>query len=220
MNTLQKILVSSTAILSFSFYSYVLRAQDAQITAVAPATSFTDTQTPPVAVQNNPAPSVITPSAVRRGEEDSWEGEDDGEDGGRRIVAAAPVLQTPSQTQTQPVRQLVPAPAPQQTPVAPPPSKPKGQYFDGTYTGASVDVYYGYVQVKAIIQNGRIADVVFLQYPSDRSTSRYINSQAMPLLKQEAIQAQSANVSGVSGASATSEGFVQSLADALSQARA
>ncbi len=99
------------------------------------------------------------------------------------------------------------------------PPKPKGPYADGSYTGSPADAYYGTVQVKAIISSGTIADVQFLQYPSDRSTSRYINSQAMPMLTQEAIQAQSANVNGVSGATATSGAFVQSLASALSLAK-
>lgn len=93
-----------------------------------------------------------------------------------------------------------------------------GQYKNGTYTGLVADAFYGNVQVQVTISGGKITDVQFLQYPSDRSTSVYINSQAMPLLKQEAIQAQSANVSGVSGASATSAAFIQSLTDALSQA--
>ena len=94
-----------------------------------------------------------------------------------------------------------------------------GQYKDGSYTGSVQDAYYGSIQVQAVIKNGKIADVVFLQYPNDNRTSQYVNSQAMPILKQEAIQAQSANVSGVSGASATSPAFQQSLADALSQAK-
>ena len=90
-----------------------------------------------------------------------------------------------------------------------------GAYTDGSYTGTPTDAYYGTVQVKAVITNGQLADVQFMQYPSDRSTSRYINSQAMPLLTQEAIQAQNANVSGVSGATFTSQAFQQSLASAL-----
>ena len=94
-----------------------------------------------------------------------------------------------------------------------------GQYKNGTYTGSVQDAFYGNVQVQAVISGGQITDVIFLQYPNDNNTSRNINSQAMPLLKQEAIQAQSANVSGVSGASATSPAFKQSLADALSQAK-
>lgn len=92
-------------------------------------------------------------------------------------------------------------------------------YKDGTYTGSVADAFYGNIQVQAVITGGQITDVIFLQYPNDNNTSRNINSQAMPLLKQEAIQAQSANVSGVSGASATSPAFQQSLANALSQAK-
>src|ERR1035437_3582237 len=63
-------------------------------------------------------------------------------------------------------------------------------YKDGTYTGNPADAIYGTIQVKAIIQNGKITDVQFLQYPSDRSRSIAINTLAMPNLTQEAIQVQ------------------------------
>jgi uncharacterized protein with FMN-binding domain len=96
--------------------------------------------------------------------------------------------------------------------------KTAGTYANGTYTGSAVDAYYGTVQVKAVVQNGQLADVTFLQYPSDRSTSRYINGQAMPMLTQEAIAAQSAQVNGISGATFTSQAFQQSLHSALMQA--
>ncbi|VVB70097.1 FMN-binding domain protein [uncultured archaeon] len=92
------------------------------------------------------------------------------------------------------------------------------KYKDGQFIGKAVDVYYGNVQLKVTIQQGVITAVDFLQYPSDRRTSMMINMQAMPMLSSEAIQAQSAQVDGVSGASATSQGFQVSLADALSQA--
>jgi len=59
-----------------------------------------------------------------------------------------------------------------------------------------------------------------LLYPNDRRESVDINSQAMPYLKQEAIQAQTAQVDGVSGATDTSQAFIQSLGSALKQARA
>ncbi len=95
----------------------------------------------------------------------------------------------------------------------------QGQYRDGQYTGDSTYAYYGNVQVKAIIQSGKIADVQFLDYPQDRSNSRMINSYAMPLLTQEAIQVQNANVDAVSGATFTSQAFVQSLGAALVQAK-
>ncbi len=98
-----------------------------------------------------------------------------------------------------------------------PTATPKGKYRDGTYTSAVADAYYGNVQLKIIISGGAITDVQFLQYPNDRSTSREINSQAMPYLTQEAIQAQSANVDGVSGATETSRAFIEALSGVLSQ---
>ncbi len=93
-------------------------------------------------------------------------------------------------------------------------------YKDGTYTGSVDDAQWGNVQVQAVIQNGKIANVVFLQYPDDRSRSIEINSYADPQLVSEAIQAQSANVDIVSGATDSSDAFIQSLTDALSQAKA
>jgi len=91
-------------------------------------------------------------------------------------------------------------------------------YKDGTFTGSVVNAYYGNVQVSVSISNGKITDVKFLQYPDTHSTSVYINQQAMPYLKQEAIQSQNSHVQVISGATFTSEGFIQSLQKALSQA--
>lgn len=101
----------------------------------------------------------------------------------------------------------------------PTPVQSSGQYKDGTYTGSVADAFYGNIQVQATIQNGKITDVQFLQYPNDRGTSIEINTQAMPYLKQEAIAAQSANVDIVSGATQSSLAFQQSLGSALSQAK-
>lgn len=92
-------------------------------------------------------------------------------------------------------------------------------YKDGTYTGSIADAIYGNLQVQAIIQNGKITDVKFLQYPNDRMRSVAINTVAMPNLKQEAIQIQNANVDVVSGATDSSDAFVQSLTSALNQAK-
>ena len=93
-----------------------------------------------------------------------------------------------------------------------------GKYKDGQYTGPTVDAFYGYVQVQAVVQNGQIANVKFLQYPADRRTSQRINNFAMPYLTNEAIQAQGANVDIISGATLTSEAFAQSLQAALQNA--
>ena len=121
-----------------------------------------------------------------------------------------PTATTPTPT---PTKTPAPSPTPTPAPVA------QGQYKDGSYTGSVADAYFGNLQVSTTITGGKITDVVFLQYPSDRSTSREINSQAMPYLKAEAIQAQSANVNIVSGATQSSQAFKQSLASALSQAK-
>ncbi len=94
------------------------------------------------------------------------------------------------------------------------------KYTDGSFTGNSTDAYYGNVQVKVSIQNHLISDVQFLDYPQDRSTSLRISEEAMPILKSEAIQVQSANVDIVSGATQTSQAFIESLKSALALAKA
>ena len=192
-------------------------------TAAQPVAS---TQSPPTSAQPTaPAPqqpAVSQPTyAVSGGGEDGYGEDGEGEGGYRRrttVVQTQPqqTTATPAPQQTQPTQTTPTQTTPAQT--TPAPTQPQGQYKDGSYTGPSVNVYYGNVQVKAVISGGKLTDVQFLQYPSDRSTSVYINSQAMPMLTQEAIAAQSANVSGVSGASETSAGFVQSLSAALTQA--
>lgn len=92
-------------------------------------------------------------------------------------------------------------------------------YQNGEHIGPLVDAYYGNVQVKAVIEGGRITDVVFMDYPHDRQTSERINQQAMPYLKQEAIQAQNAEVDVVTGATQTSLAFRKSLKSALEKAK-
>lgn len=99
-------------------------------------------------------------------------------------------------------------------------SVPGALYKDGSYTGSVADAQWGYIQVKAIIQNGKITDVQFLQYPNERDRSVMINSYADPQLTSEAIQAQSANVDLVTGATDTSQAFIESLSNALAQAKA
>ena len=134
-------------------------------------------------------------------------------------IAVAPTAPTP---QPSPAPKPTPVPVqsvPVSVPVPTPAPTPQGQYRDGTYTGNSADAYYGNVQVAAVIQGGKIVDVQFLDHPQDRNRSVMINNYAMPYLTSEAIQAQSAQVDGVSGATATSGAFVQSLSSALSQAK-
>jgi uncharacterized protein with FMN-binding domain len=87
---------------------------------------------------------------------------------------------------------------------------------DGTFTGPSVFVNYGNVQVKITVSNGKITDAVAVQAPSGRN-DRYTN-RAVPILKAQTLQAQSANIQGASGASYTSYGWFKSLQGALADA--
>jgi uncharacterized protein with FMN-binding domain len=103
--------------------------------------------------------------------------------------------------------------------VSTPISASSGVYKDGTYTGDTTDAVYGPMQVQVTIQSGKISDIQFLQYPDDNPTTLSINQQAMPILKSEAIQSQSANVDVVSTASQSSTAFNESLASALAKAQ-
>jgi uncharacterized protein with FMN-binding domain len=94
-----------------------------------------------------------------------------------------------------------------------------GSFKDGTYTGTATDAFYGTVQVKALVQNEALTDVQFLQYPNTSGHTLELNNSVMPVLKKEAIQAQSANVAIISGATQTSQAFRDSLASALAQAK-
>ena len=88
--------------------------------------------------------------------------------------------------------------------------------INGTFTGPSVFVNYGNVQVKITVVNGRITDAVAVVAPSGRN-DRWTN-MAVPILKQQTLAAQSANIQGASGASYTSYGWYTSLQGALAQA--
>ena len=88
--------------------------------------------------------------------------------------------------------------------------------INGTFTGPSVFVNYGNVQVKITVVNGRITDAVAVKAPSGKN-DRWTN-MAVPILKEQTLKAQSANIQGASGASYTSYGWYTSLQGALAQA--
>ncbi len=121
---------------------------------------------------------------------------------------------TPTSTVTERFN-TIPSSSPPPTPTP----KPNGQFKDGTFNGSVADAYYGNIQVEVTISNGALTDVKFLQYPSDRDRSIRINEYAMPILRQEAMSAQSARVDIVSGATDSSQAFIESLSQALAQAK-
>lgn len=87
-----------------------------------------------------------------------------------------------------------------------------------TVAGQAVQTRYGVVQVQVVLAGKTIQNVSFLQLTADDPRSADINSQAGPILLQQTMQAQGANIDGVSGATYTSEGYLQSLQSALDQA--
>ncbi len=88
--------------------------------------------------------------------------------------------------------------------------------INGTFTGPSVNVNYGNVQVKITVVNGRITDAVAVKAPTGKN-DRYTN-MAVPILKAQTLKAQSANIQGASGASYTSYGWFASLQGAIALA--
>jgi len=124
--------------------------------------------------------------------------------------ATAQATATASAT-TQPTATASATPAPTKTTATATPAAK-----NGTFTGPAVFVNYGTVQVKITVTNGKITDAVAVQAPGGRN-DRYTN-MAVPILKQQTLKAQSANIQGASGASYTSYGWYKSLQGALADA--
>jgi uncharacterized protein with FMN-binding domain len=88
----------------------------------------------------------------------------------------------------------------------------------GTYTGQLVDYIYGSIEVAVTIDGSRISNVSMVQNNATDFRSQAIDEQAVPILQQEALSAQSVNIDVVSGATYTSDAFAQSLQSALHKA--
>jgi uncharacterized protein with FMN-binding domain len=87
-----------------------------------------------------------------------------------------------------------------------------------TVNGAPADTQYGPVQVQITVRGGRIVKADAIDYPQGSRRDQDINSQAIPQLDQETVNAQSAQIDTVSGATYTSDGYRQSLQSALDAA--
>jgi uncharacterized protein with FMN-binding domain len=94
----------------------------------------------------------------------------------------------------------------------------RGSLRDGTVTGQLVDMRYGPVQVQVTVSGGKVTDVTAIQLPAAGRSGR-ISSIVEPMLRSEALTAQTANIDIISGATYTSESYAQSLQSALDQAR-
>ncbi len=87
-----------------------------------------------------------------------------------------------------------------------------------TVTGSVAQTRWGPVQVQLVVSSGQITKVSVVQYPNGNGRDEEINSQALPVLIHETEQQQSASIDMVSGATVTSDGYLQSLQSALDKA--
>ncbi|MEI2642365.1 MAG: FMN-binding protein [Candidatus Nanopelagicales bacterium] len=87
-----------------------------------------------------------------------------------------------------------------------------------TVTGSVAQTEWGPVQVQITVSGSEITDVQVLQYPNENGKDQQINAYALPVLTDETLQAQSANIDMVSGATVTSNGYISSLQAALDEA--
>lgn len=85
------------------------------------------------------------------------------------------------------------------------------------FAGPSEDMQWGPVQVTIAVKNKKITDVQATT-PTERMRSQFINQQAVPMLRQEVLQAQSANIDLIGGATMTSEAYDTSLQAAINTA--
>ena len=84
--------------------------------------------------------------------------------------------------------------------------------------GTSIDTRYGPVQVQLKVSSGRIVNATAIDYPRAEGHDAQINDVAVPVLQDETVTAQNANIDTVSGATYTSDGYRQSLQSALDAA--
>jgi uncharacterized protein with FMN-binding domain len=202
----KKVFLSLSVIVLFALYALQKQAQPSGegsiLAATLPATTIAFDQATATSIAASVPP---TPTVSAQGQK----------------LPTAPALAratstrtpTPSATSTAVPATHTPTPAAATTtPTA------SGAYQDGSYTGVQADAHWGTVEVLAVIANGQLSDVQFTDYPNHRSRSVEINRRAMPILMREAIQSQQADVDIVSGATDTSEAFIQSLDSALRQA--
>ena len=191
-------------------------------TANANATATAGTSKSVVPVANQLA--LPTKCGDDEDEGDDYEGrdEDEGDDNYNCKQAAV----TPAPVATKATAAATKAPAATKTttatktkaaaPVKTTAAAPASKAVNGTFTGPSVFVNYGNVQVKITVSNGKITDAVAVVAPSGRN-DRYTN-MAVPILKKQTLAAQSASINGASGASYTSFGWQKSLQGALANA--
>ena len=132
-------------------------------------------------------------------------------DAASATVVASPVAQLPAPPA------LTRSAAPTSPPRLPKPSA-SSTPEPASYTGDIADTRWGPVQVRITVQSGKITASQAVQYPQDNGRDAQINGFALPVLGQEVVRQQSATIDTVSGATVTSDGYLQSLQSAIDRA--
>lgn len=127
------------------------------------------------------------------------------------VAAVAPSSTEPAATD----QRATPAGGTPPPSTAPPTTARSGRR---AFVGAAVYTQFGDVQVRAVLDGSRLVDVQALQLPFDHQRSKYISDRAGPWLHDEALQAQSARIQTISGATYTSIAYKSSLQSALDRA--
>ena len=159
----------------------------------------------PTAVASSTATNSLTPAATKTKATSTKKA--------TASKSAKPAVTASSNSNSGVVATADPTPTATKTTAAPAPAS-KG--VTGTFTGPTVNVNYGNVQVQITVKDGKITDATALQAPSGKN-DRWTN-MALPILKKQTLAAQSASIQGASGASYTSYGWYTSLQGALAKA--
>ena len=193
------------------------------VLAITPPT-FTSTQSSPMALPGGGAAPVapvastpattqsVTPSATAAATKSAAATVTKKSSTKSSAATKAAAVNT-TQSQTPAAQTPAATPTPTQTKAS---ATPVAKSASGTFIGDSVNVRYGFVQVKITVENGKITDAQAVQAPSGRN-DRW-TQMAVPILRQQTLQAQSAHINGASGASFTSYGWYTSLVSALAKA--
>ena len=130
------------------------------------------------------------------------------------VTGAAQPPAALAQTQTS----ATPVPTSTKQSATPAPTSTKQSAATKTVDGDAVDTRWGPVQVQISVTGRKISSVQVLQAPNENRRDIEINNTALPILHDEAMSAQSAQIDSVSGATYTSDGYTQSLQSAIDRA--
>ena len=94
-------------------------------------------------------------------------------------------------------------------------SKARGEYIDGTYEGTSdVGIHPG-LKVSVVVKNGFISEVNIIEH----SETQGVGTAAIEKLPVKIVEAQSAEVDSVTGATLSSNAIKEAVGKALAQAK-